>query len=487
MNHLIKCLFFMIVFCVNPWLRAEEVDPASPNFVVIVTDDQSWVGTSLRMDPDEQNSKSDYYQTPNIERIGAMGMRFTQGYSPAPFCCPTRRSLLIGQTPARHVYQKDQTNWARQYQKQLTLPQMLKKANASYKTAHFGKWDFRTDEVTPSEMGYDVSDGYTGNSTGGGKGSGGPDATEDPKLIFGITKRSCDFMEKQTRLGCPFFVQVSHYAVHLDIFYREKTLAQTQHWPSGKKHNMPQFAAMTCDVDDGIGILLDKIRSLGIQDRTYIFFMSDNGGRLTIPGQESEGLPRNYPLRDGKGSMYEGGIRVPFVVVGPGIKPGSVSSVPVTGLDIFPTIAELAGYKERLPKAVDGGSMFDVLNDQGTKTVGRNRPFLLFHHAVDRNPQTALRLGDFKLVKTWQDNRLELFNLAQNPGEQDDLSKRLPDKTRELHELMVGFLNEVDAETGRVGSKKGSQGATGDGNANSFQSQQLPLDGRRKSASQLDQ
>ena len=193
---------------------------ASPNFVVILTDDQSWVGSSLLIKPDDPRTKSDYFKTPNIERLASMGTSFTQGYAPAPYCCPTRRSILIGQTPARHIYQKDQRNWTSNYRKQLSIPQMLKQANPAYRTAHFGKWDMRFDDVTPEEMGYDVSDGLTGNGTGGGKGSGGPSVQEDPKLIWGITERTGTFMEDQTSAGHPFFVQVSHYAVHLDIFYR---------------------------------------------------------------------------------------------------------------------------------------------------------------------------------------------------------------------------------------------------------------------------
>ena len=114
---------------------------------------------------------------------------------------------------------------------------------------------------------------------------------------------------------------------------------------------MPEFAAMTSDVDDGIGRVLDKIRSLGLENSTYVFFLSDNGGRNTMPGQKGKGLDRNHPLRDGKGSVYEGGIRVPFIVCGPGVEAGAVSRTPVTGLDIFPTVAELAGYRPTLPKA----------------------------------------------------------------------------------------------------------------------------------------
>jgi len=278
-------------------LHAKNSERQSPNFVVILTDDQSWVGSSVLMDPGDLRTRSDYYKTPHIDRLAKMGMRFTRGYSPAPFCCPTRRSLLIGQTPARHIYQKDQENWPKQYRRQLTIPRMLKQANPEYMTAHFGKWDFRFDDVTPEEMGYDFSDGYTGNFTGGAKGTGGPKAVDDPKKIFGITQRTCDFIEKQAQSGKPFFVQVSHYAVHLDIYYRQESLEKSRKWQRGKKHTMPEFAAMTSDVDSGIGKVIDKIKALGLQSNTYIFFMSDNGGRLSMPGQPEAELARNHPLQ----------------------------------------------------------------------------------------------------------------------------------------------------------------------------------------------
>ena len=311
----------------------------------------------------------------------------------------------------------------------------------------------RFDNVTPEQMGYDVSDGVTGNGTGGGKGSGGPASQNDPKLIFQITKRTCDFMEKQVQNGNPFYVQVSHYAVHLDIFYRESSLQQAKKWRKGSKHSMPEFAAMTRDVDDGIGIVLDKIKSLGLQNNTYVFFVSDNGGRNTIPKQTGTKQHRNYPLRDGKGSMYEGGIRVPFIVMGPGVAQSTISRVPVTGLDIFPTIADLADYPFPLPKELDGGSLKDVLQNRGTGKVHRNNPFLFFHQAVARNAQSALIQDDFKLVKTWKNQRLELFDLSENVSEEKDLSKKRPEKTQKLHALMTGFLNEVQAETGKTGTK----------------------------------
>ena len=216
-------VFTILTLMLYPASYAAE-KTVSPNFIIILSDDQSWVGSSLTMSPGDPRTSSDYFHTPHLEQLAKRGMLFTQGYAPAPFCCPTRRSLLIGQTPARHIYQKDQKNWTINYRKQLSLPSMLKKANSEYQTAHFGKWDMRFDNVTPEQMGYDVSDGITGNSTGGGKGSGGPSAKNDPKLIHSLTQRANNFMETQVKQNKPFFIQLSHYAVHLDIFYTSNSL-----------------------------------------------------------------------------------------------------------------------------------------------------------------------------------------------------------------------------------------------------------------------
>ena len=424
----------------------------SPNFIVILTDDQSWVGTSYLAAPTDPRTKSDYYQTPNMDRLAQMGMRFTNGYSPAPYCCPTRKSITIGQTPAKHEYQRDRVNWTKNFRKQLSIPKMLKRANPNYQTAHFGKWDARYDEVTPEEMGYDYSDGLTGNTTGGGKTNiEWPVALDDPKLIFSLTERAGEFMEKQVRNGNPFYLQVSHYAVHLGITYRQQTLEKYQSLNPGDKHHIPEFAAMTEDLDTGIGILLDKVKELGLMDNTYIIFLSDNGGRNSQPIGGEQKVHRNFPLRDGKGSMYEGGIRVPFVVAGPSVKTNSVSDVQVTGLDILPTLADLAGYKEKLPDVLDGGSFKNVIQNEGNGEVKRNLPYLIFHHAVDRKAQSAIREGNFKLVKTWKENRLELFDLSKDLSEANDLSEKMPEKTKQLHEKLVGFLTKVDAETRQTG------------------------------------
>lgn len=421
-----------------------------PNFILILTDDQSYVGTSFLANPEDERTRSDYYRTPNMERIVEMGMRFTNGYSPAPFCCPTRRSICVGQTPARHEYQADRVNWTTAYREQLSIPRMLKEADPDYRTAHFGKWDHRYDDVTPEEMGYDISDGYTDNGTGGGKGSEWPQALDDPKLIFSLSERGCAFMEQQVKTGHPFYLQVSHYAVHLGITYTQASLDKYSALERGKQHFIPEFAAMTEDLDTGIGILLDKMEELGIMDNTYIIFMSDNGGRTSQPIGPEQVIARNFPLRDGKGSMYEGGIRVPFVFVGPGIDKNSHSHVPVTGLDILPTLAELSGYGKPLPPEKDGGSIVQVATNGGDGTVRRRNDFLVFHQAVDRDGESAIRKDNFKLVKTWKQNHLELFDLDKDVSEEHDLSKQMPEKVKELDRQLTAFLTQVGAATGRM-------------------------------------
>jgi arylsulfatase A-like enzyme len=262
-----------------------------------------------------------------------------------------------------------------------------------------------------------------------------------------VAARATAFLEEHVRTGRPFYLQVAHYAVHLDIQHSAAALERVRALPPGKKHNLATFAAMTDDLDAGIGRLLNKITELGLRENTYIFFLSDNGGRMSLPGSKDLGHGLNYPLRGGKATLYEGGIRVPFIVLGPGVKAGSVSDVPATGLDFLPTMAELAGYQPALPATMDGGSLVPVLHHAGVGAVKRQRPYLVFHQAFDRTAQSALRWDNFKLVKTWKSGRLELFDLSQDLSEAHDLSAKMPEKTREMDQTLTAFLAQVKATT----------------------------------------
>lgn len=433
------------------WLLLAVADAKPFNFVFILSDDQSWRGTSARMDPDLPESSSDYYMTPEIEKLFESGMRFSRAYAPAPYCCPTRRSLLTGQSPARHIYQKDQESWTEVFRKQRSIPRVLKKIDPNYLTAHFGKWDHRFDEVTPEEMGYDLSDGATGNGEGGSRDSGGPRTAADPKLISHITERACQAILDAHQQSRPFYVQISHYAVHLDIVYKQETLDRVKQREKGGVHDIAEFAAMTEDLDAGVGRVFQQIKDLGLEASTYIIFMSDNGGRKSLPGFPAKNL--NAPLRNGKGTMYEGGIRVPFAVVGPGIKPNSVSHVPVNGVDILPTLADLNGQAISL-QGLDGGSLKPILL-QKNDAVERKNDFLVFHHAVKRKPQTAIIQGKYKLVVTWkkEGDELELFDMEKELNEAHDLSMSEPDLTRNMYQAMKSYLSEVGA-TKRYTRKK---------------------------------
>lgn len=428
--------------------------PLPPSFVVILSDDQGWSGTSQPMLPGRPDSASDYHRTPALERLAARGMLFTDGYAPAPYCCPTRRSLQVGQGPARHEYQRDRAGWPAAYRRQLNLPRMFRAADARYRTAHLGKWDHRYDGISPEDQGYDVSDGVTSNATGGGRDAGGSSVRDDPKLIRSLTERAAAFLEEQARAGRPFYLQVSHYAVHLQIQHSAEALAAVQARPVGRKHHLPGFAAMTEDLDAGVGRLLERLDALGLSGRTYVIYLSDNGARPTLPGAEERGPGLNHPLRAGKGTVYEGGLRVPFIVAGPGVRPGSVSRVPVTGLDLLPTFADLAGYPRPLPPEVDGGSLRAVWHGGGVGEVRRPRPYLVFHQAVDRRAQTALRRGDLKLIKHWTTGETELFDLARDLGETTNLAASRPAEAAELEGLLRTFVAEVGAETRQLGKTR---------------------------------
>ena len=191
---------------------------AKPNFVFVLTDDQGWSELSFAMDPEVRDAASSYLETPNMERLANQGMRFASGYSPAPLCTPTRRSIFCGMTPAR----QRGTEFASEFDwtGKLTLPMALKKADASYHTAHFGKFGSQMG-ASPEEVGFDESDGWTSNRTGGmpiDMGERGRGVVKnDPKLVFSLTERAVDFMERQSAAGRPFYLQLSHYATHLQV------------------------------------------------------------------------------------------------------------------------------------------------------------------------------------------------------------------------------------------------------------------------------
>jgi arylsulfatase A-like enzyme len=413
------------------------------------------------MDKDNPLSASDYHETPGIDTLAKRGMRFSQGYSPAALCTPTRRSILFGQTQIRQGLDEGFDKRYDPYKKgYLTIPNMLKDVNPEYKAAHFGKWHIKSGEFTPEDFGFDESDGNTDN--GDGSRFEYKDekwkhtyVVENPKRIDRMTQRGISFMRRSQNAGNPFFLQLSHYATHVDIQTKAATYEHFSGKPRGSIHDHPGYAGMLADMDTSIVQLLDAIENLGLEKNTYIILLADNGGVEFIPPSRFKLAPpgingrkqRNAPLRGGKWVLYEGGIRVPFIVSGPGIPRNSQSDVPVVGYDILPTLAEISGYSHPIPKYVDGGSFATLLRD-GTGTVERPSDAIFHHREAGSYLHSAVRVGDYKLVKFWTDNaawdaRVELYDLSKDIGEEMDLSSQLPDKAKELETILLQHVRSV--------------------------------------------
>lgn len=423
------------------------VGNGKPNFVFILSDDQDWCGLSVPMHPTVSNSRSDFYRTPNLEALAGQGMRFSNAYAPAPVCSPTRISLQTGKGPAQLHWTKAAPVMTAKDGYRLVPPVCRKSISddditiaevlkaAGYATAHYGKWHLRGGG--PGVHGYDEHDGNTGNEDAAGF------VDPNPVDIFGMSNRAIAFMEKNAASGTPFHVQLSYHALH----YPENSLRSTQEVyrkrSPGEIHDGIEKAAITENLDTGVGMVVDGIEKLGIGDRTYVIYMSDNG---------AGGRSRARPLTGGKGSVWEGGIRVPLIIRGPGVGQNMFCHVPVVGYDLFPTFCDLAGVVAPLPEGIEGGSL-SPLFEEGEGSVNRAREGLVFHfpHYQSRNgPQSAIRLGDFKLVETYETGKISLFDLSRDIGEKKDLSSQLPEKAADLHARLTSYLLAVGAQMPEV-------------------------------------
>lgn len=428
-------------------LPAGEKGKMKPNIIIFFTDDQGWADTSVRMMKNRPDSRSYFFRTPALEQMAKEGMVFSNAYSPAPTCTPSRAGVQFGKTPCRlkQTVVHDRLAYDRgiDCKDQVSIPQMIKSVDPEYVTGYFGKWGFHP--RPPEHAEYDQSDGNTNNGEGDNLSvkQRTPLSPDDPKRIFSITRRAHQFMEEQVAAGRPFFMELSHYAVHVGHRALAETIAKYRKLPTpeDKKYhgeNAMVYAAMIENLDTGLALLREKIEQLGIKDNTYIVFTSDNGG----------GFRKNGPLKGGKGSAWEGGIRVPTVVCGPGVLKGAYCDVPVAGWDFFPTINEIIGGKP-LPKEYDGGSLVELFRKGNKGKVRRGTKELIFHYPWYGNmpPMSTIRDGNYKLVMSLNNNdEYRLYNLADDIGEQNDLKDKMPDKAKKLHKRLLEYLKDVDAE-----------------------------------------
>lgn len=434
---------FLCTLCFST--RSADVCAAQrPNIVFMLSDDQGWSGLSVAMHPDVAASKSSIFHTPSLEKLAAQGMRFSAAYSPAPVCSPTRISLQTGKSPA-------QLHWTKAAppeeghklleprlvksitNDQTTVAELLRKEG--YATAHYGKWHISGGG--PGQHGYDEHDGDTGNE------QAFQFTDPNPVDIFGMAERADAFMEKNAKAGKPFFIQLSWNALHAAENALKATQAKYERLGLGRNPKQMATAAITEDLDTGVGRVLASVDRLKLSDNTYVIYMSDNGA-----GGGSGG--KRGGLNGGKGGVWEGGIRVPLIIRGPGVKPNSWCHTRVIGYDFFPTFCEWAAIAPKtLPNGIEGGSIASLLSHNGQGTVKRLRDELVFHfphYQREDGPQSAILAGDFKLLLFYEDNRVALFDLTKDMSERTDVSAQMPAETARLRERLKKYLAAVDAQ-----------------------------------------
>jgi arylsulfatase A-like enzyme len=422
-----------------------------PNFLIILGEAQGWASCSVQMDDTEPESKSALARTPALERLAAGGMRFANFYAASPRCTPTRAALFTGRSPAalRMTFVGEgkggrESGWSETGSKlipaeseqempqpETTIAELLQREG--YATAHFGKW--HVGRVSPARHGFEESDGPNNN--------GGPENVENPnpKQAFRTAELGTDFMERQAKAGKPFLLQISHYAGRGGADALPETYADVRRRTRGDRdQRLVGAAAVTQDMDTTIGTLLAKIDALGIAGRTYVIYTSDHG---------AQGRNANGPLTNGKGTVWEGGIRVPLIVRGPGIKAGACTHVRATTVDLFPTIAALARVNEKLPAGLEGGSLASVLSGVPNATVKRAREELVVHFPHydkdEQGPASALLLGPLKLIHTYESDALQLFDLTKDIGEAHNLASAQSNEASALDRRLREYLTSVGA------------------------------------------
>jgi len=451
--------FLFVAFvslCFIPCLRTTAAD-ARPNIVFILADDLGWTDTATY--------GSKYYETPNIDRLATQGMKLTR-YHNCQNCQPTRAALMTGQyAPRTGIYTVggiDRFAWQTRPLRPVdnvqqlpldrtTIAQSLKAAG--YATGMFGKWHLGNGaEHHPSQRGFDeaiVSMGQHFNFDTNPK----TDYPAGQYLADFLTDKAVDFIRRHK--DGPFFLYLPHFGVHSPHQAKPELIERFQPKPPVGGHNNPTYAAMIASVDESVGRVMALLDELKLADNTVLIFSSDNGG---VGGYVREGVKQagdvtdNAPLRSGKGSLYEGGTRDPFIVRWPGkVAPGSTCDVPTIHVDVFPTFLELTGASAPAGQTLDGESMVGLFKN-GNATLQRDAIYQHFPGYLGAGagnwrttPVGIIEVGDWKLMEFFEDGRLELYNLKDDIGEKVNLAQKMPDKTKELHSKMLAWRTAIKA------------------------------------------
>jgi len=447
-----------------------------PNFVFILIDDLGWMDVGY--------NGSRFYETPNIDRLAAEGMQFTNAYAACPVCSPTRASIMTGKYPAR----LNITDWIgggqkgmllpAEYEHQLPLEEVtISEAlqQAGYATGFIGKWHLGDKGFYPQDQGFDIN--VAGHAAGHPASYFYPyrrqkpspwdvpdleDGKEGEYLTDRLTDESLKFIE--TNKDRPFLLFLSHYAVHTPIQSKkeltEKYEARLAGMPADPgeayrdesgmgvtklKQDNAAYAGMMQSTDESVGRVMGKLEELGLAYNTILIFMSDNGGLSTL-ARGKNAPTANVPLRAGKGWLYEGGIREPMIIKWPGVvKPNTACDAVVTSTDFYPTMLEMAGLELMPRQHADGVSLIPLLKQKDTP----NRQAIYWHfphyHGSGNRPSAAVRAGDYKLIEWFETGQIELYNLKNDLSETNDLTEQMPQKAAELKKMLHNWRQQVDA------------------------------------------
>jgi arylsulfatase A-like enzyme len=429
---------------------AETALAAPPNVILIVADDFGWKDLACY--------GSDFYQSPNLDGLARDGMRFTSNYSACTVCSPTRAALLTGKYPARlHI-----TDWipglppenpkliVPDFTKQLPLEEVTiaeRLKDAGYATASIGKWHLGGADFYPDKQGFDIN--IAGSDApqprpGYFAPYGIETIEQGPKGEY-ITDRLTDEAVKFVREKSegPFFLYLPHFAVHTPIQAKRPLIARHEkrlrELGKTEQTNAP-YAAMIESLDQSVGRIRKTLDELEIADNTIIIFTSDNGGRVPTTS--------NAPLRVGKGSCYEGGVRVPLIVYWPGAtRTGSESDVPTISMDLFPTILNMVG--QNVAGDVDGVSLVPLLRGDGEltgRTLYWHYPHYQHYQQGGTTPYSAIRKGDYRLIEFLDDSRVELYNIREDIGEERNIAECNPELVKKLREDLHAWRTSVDAQ-----------------------------------------
>jgi len=428
-----------------------------PNIVFILADDLGWTDLSC------QGSR--YYQTPAIDRLASQGMRFTHGYTCGPNCQPTRAALMSGQYgPRTGVYTVgaiDRFDWQTRPLKPVNnvteLPLSVRTVanvlqDAGYDTAMFGKWHLgQKDTHHPARRGF-AEALVTMGAHYDFKIDPPVEYPEGQYLADFLTDRAVEFISR--RRDRPFFLYLPHFGVHSPHVAKPELVQKFKDLPTSAGHSNAVYAAMIASVDESVGRILATLDQQGLAENTVVIFSSDNGG---VGGYVREGVKAsgdvtdNAPLRSGKGSLYEGGVRVPWIVRWPGHIPQGVTESPIISVDLLPTLAELAHAELPAGQPLDGISQVECLTSGGARVPQRD----LFWHFPGylgagpgqwrTLPAGAIRSGNWKLLEFFEDKRLELYDLTADPSQQKNLAAAEPQRTQQLHERLMAWRQGISA------------------------------------------